>query len=433
MRPSQLRLAQREGERGQTLVLFVLGLTAFMALTALTIDGGLTLVNRREMQTTADAAALAAGDTLLEGDAVSTAVSAAQAISAANGFDEADPDVVVTVNIPPTSGPYSGVSGYSEVTIEKPIDSYFAGVLGVTSFDVSARAVVDTNPEEKPYSIIALNPSACRSMQFNGNVSVTIIDAGTLTNSECYPDAFYAEGQVSVVDESNDVVGGWVQSGTSGTISPRPYPVGHHADPMADVPEPTPIEAPVRACPTYGGPAGTKTLHPGVYNCTIDPPGAWALDFLPGDYYIKGGIVIDGSGGPVTFGSGLYYLEGRGLIVTGNSDVTGDGVTFFINKGETVLTGSGVFNLDAPSSGPYEGIVIFQARQLTSTVELTGNSVSDGWGTVYAAGAQIHVTGNATTSFQFIGDTFLTDGATNITIDFYGGRLAEVPFVRLVE
>ncbi len=420
-------------ESGQSLILFIFALAALLGFTALTIDVGLAWVARRDMQNTADAAALAGGDVLLEGGLVSEAKAAALQMAQNNGYDNADPDVTVTVNIPPASGPYAGDPDHVEVIVEHPVDAVMSRALGKTSWDMSARAVASMTPESKPYSIIALNPNACKTMQFSGDVSVTIIDAGTLTNSECFPDAFYAEGQVNVADDANDVVGGWVISGNSYNISPDPSRVGHYADPLADVPEPTPISAPVRTCPTYSGSPGTEILKPGVYNCTIDPPGAWGLKFLPGDYYIKGGIIIDGSGGPVTFGSGLYYLEGQGLLVTGSGDVSGNGVTFFIKEGKTVLTGSGVFDIDAPTSGPYEGIVIFQARDLTSTVELTGNSVSDGWGTVYAAGAQIHVTGNGTTSYQFIGDTFLTDGATNLTIDFFGGFLASVPSVRLVE
>ncbi len=240
------------------------------------------------------------------------------------------------------------------------------------------------------------------------------------------------EGTVFVEDNANDVVGGWVMSGGSYDVSPPPSRAGHYGDPLADVPAPTPIAGPIQACPVFKGNSGTVTLQPGVYDCTIDPPGGVSLNFQPGDYFITGGIVIDGSGS-TTFGSGLYFLQGKGLIVTGSGNVTGKGVTFYIDEGQVVLTGTGDVDLTAPTSGPYEGIVIFQNRQLTSTVELSGNAITDGWGTVYAAGAQIHVTGNGTTGYQFIGNTFLTDGTTNLTIDFFGGVLAAVPAVRLVE
>jgi hypothetical protein len=190
----------------------------------------------------------------------------------------------------------------------------------------------------------------------------------------------------------------------------------------------------VQACPTYGGgPAGIKILQPGVYDCTIEPPGQWGLQFEPGDYYITGGIVI-GGGSDVTFGPGLYFLQGEGLIITGHGVVTGDGVTFYIDEGQVTLTGTSGTQLTAPTSGTYEGIVIFQNRTLTSTVNMSGGAIADGWGAVYAAGAQIHLVGNTgSTLHQFISDTFLMDGNSNITIDFFSGFSVPVPVMSLVE
>ncbi|MCH8920935.1 MAG: hypothetical protein IIA23_09590, partial [Chloroflexi bacterium] len=285
-----------------------------------------------------------------------------------------------------------------------------------------------------PYSIITLSEMACQSMQFNGQVNLTITDAGTLTNSECPGNAFYTNGTVNVNTSANDVVGGWNMTGKSFDISLPPSRAGHYDDPLIGVPVPTPTSAPVQTCPTYGGgKAGTVTLQPGVYNCTIDPPGGWGLQFDPGDYYITGGIVVNGNG-DVTFGQGLYFLQGKGLIFTGNGVVTGDGVTLYIDEGEVTLTGTGDAQLTAPTSGPYEGVVIFQNRSLTTTVNMSGDAISDGWGAVYAAGAQIHLVGNTgSTLHQFISDTFLMDGNSSITIDYFSGFLVAVPVMSLVE
>ena len=46
-------------ERGQTLLIFVLALTVLLGFTAMAIDVGLFYEDRRHMQNTADAAALA--------------------------------------------------------------------------------------------------------------------------------------------------------------------------------------------------------------------------------------------------------------------------------------------------------------------------------------------------------------------------------------
>jgi hypothetical protein len=348
-----------------------------------------------------------------------------------NGYDDSVADVSVTVNIPPLSGDHIGDPDYVEVVIQDDVDTHLARAVGKDKWHVRARAVAGINRAPKPYAIIALNDTACQSMHIEGNSTLTINDAGTFTNSECLPDAFYAEGSLIVNDEDNHVVGGWEIVGQA-QIDPPPSRAGHYDDPLADVPVPTPTAGPPRACPTFVGGPGVVTLQPGVYDCTIDPAGQWGLIFEPGDYHITGGIIADG-GGDITFGAGMYFLQGEGLIITGNGFVEGIGVTFYIDEGQALLTGTSGTNLVPPDSGDYEGILIFQNRSLTSTVQLSGNFVGSLEGIAYARSAEIRVVGNATTSFQFISDSFNLAGNSEITIDYKGSMLLGVPAVRLVE
>ena len=57
----------RAGERGQILVLFLLSITALFAAAGLAFDVGRFYVERRFLQNAADAAALAAANTLISG------------------------------------------------------------------------------------------------------------------------------------------------------------------------------------------------------------------------------------------------------------------------------------------------------------------------------------------------------------------------------
>ena len=424
---------KRRNEAGQTLIMFALGLAVLLGMAALTIDVGLAYVARRDMQNAADAAALAGADVLLEGQSFALAASAARDLALQNGYDNAAADVTVTISIPPTSGPHSGDWDFVEVLIQRPIDAVMARAVGKNEFNIAARAVAGIDRTPKPYSIITLSETDCQTMQFGGQVTLTIADAGTLTNSECAADAFSTNGTINVATSANHVVGGWNMIGGSGDVSLPPSRAGHFDDPLIGVPVPTAASGPVQDCPTYHGAPGTIILQPGVYNCTIDPQGQWGLQFEPGDYYITGGIVING-GGNISFGSGLYFLQGQGLKITGNGDVTGDGVTFYIDEGQVTLTGTSTTELTAPTSGTYEGIVIFQNRTLTTTVNMSGDAIADGWGAVYAAGAQIHLVGNTgSTLHQFISDTFLMDGNSTITIDYFNGFSTIVPVMRLVE
>ena len=109
-----------------------------------------------------------------------------------------------------------------------------------------------------------------------------------------------------------------------------------------------------------------QTVNPGVYS-SIKVSGNGSLILNPGTYIIVGG----------------------GLSVTGNGSIAGSGV-FIYNTGSEgtyggiAITGNGEFNLTAPPTGPYAGILIFQARDNTRAMSLSGNALTGITGTIYA-------------------------------------------------
>src|SRR4026207_1681823 len=86
---------RREGERGQVLVLFAGGLLALLVIAALAFDVGMMLVERRDEQGAADAAALAGARYVLTDQAA--AQTAAFDIAAMNGYSNSDPNEIVNV------------------------------------------------------------------------------------------------------------------------------------------------------------------------------------------------------------------------------------------------------------------------------------------------------------------------------------------------
>ncbi len=103
-------------ERGQILVLFAGGLIALLLIAALAFDVGMMLVERRDEQNAADAAALAGARYVLTDQAA--AETAARDIAQMNGFVDADPNEVVNVYIPPIHGRYVNLPGFIEVQIQ---------------------------------------------------------------------------------------------------------------------------------------------------------------------------------------------------------------------------------------------------------------------------------------------------------------------------
>jgi hypothetical protein len=76
----------------------------------------------------------------------------------------------------------------------------------------------------------------------------------------------------------------------------------------------------------------------------------------------------------------------------GGSSMTGTGVTFYVT-GNFKLAGSGTLNLSAPTSGTYDGILYFQARNDTNSASFTGGSGSTVGGIFYAPAAEFDYTG----------------------------------------
>src|SRR5689334_18008896 len=94
---------------GTVVIVVLLALIVMLSVAALSLDGGLMMDKRREIQATADTAALAAASELYVNwftshglDTVdNSAVNTAQAVATSNGFQNGVNGCVVTVNIPP--------------------------------------------------------------------------------------------------------------------------------------------------------------------------------------------------------------------------------------------------------------------------------------------------------------------------------------------
>ncbi len=148
-RPSIQLDPKHSGERGQVLVLFAGGVLALLVVAALAFDVGMLLVERRDEQNAADAAALAGARYVLtsatyngvcpdSGLTGNQAVDAACAIVRKNGFDHAtDGNETVHVYIPAQHGRYARLPNFIEVSIASSRPSIFGGVIGKANWPVS--------------------------------------------------------------------------------------------------------------------------------------------------------------------------------------------------------------------------------------------------------------------------------------------------------
>ena len=128
-----------ERGRGQALAVFALSLTAVLLAAALAFDVGSVLLERRDEQNAADAAAMSGARYVLDDQSMARTV--ARDLATANGFTHGVDWQSVEVNIPPTTGPWKGFRNSVEVIIANNRPSIFAGVAGILDWQVSARAV----------------------------------------------------------------------------------------------------------------------------------------------------------------------------------------------------------------------------------------------------------------------------------------------------
>lgn len=130
MRDVRVTARRRAAEDGQTLVVFVLFLVVCLSFMAVVIDSGMYFFERREMQGSADAAALAAVRELPDNPAEANA-EAGRYVNTHNG----DNDGAIRVfNL-------SDNNRRVEIRVGKPGTTNFGALLGVDSPEISARAV----------------------------------------------------------------------------------------------------------------------------------------------------------------------------------------------------------------------------------------------------------------------------------------------------
>jgi hypothetical protein len=127
----------------------------------------------------------------------------------------------------------------------------------------------------------------------------------------------------------------------------------------------------------------------------------------------------------LTLSGGTYIIEGGGLTVSGNAGITGSGV-FIYNAGSNypnsggsfggiTLSGNGTFNLTALSTGTYAGLLIYQSRQNTRALSLSGNAMAGMTGTIYAANALLSMSGNAALQSPLVVGTLNLSGNVALT------------------
>jgi hypothetical protein len=451
------RALRRSDDRGQILVLFAGGLVTLLIIAALAFDVGMVLLERRDQQNAADAAALAGARFVLSSHA--DAEAAARDIAGENGFDDTDPNQVVRVYIPAVHGRYAGLPDFIEVQIESTRPSLFGGVIGKAVWPVGAFAVA-TNKQNLafPFSMLALDPTACWSIKVSGQGD--LVSAGSIQSNsngdECTTGGANGFARVGGADiqVGADVycrsVGGILDQG-SGDFgdcikAPNSFAL---PDPLRNLPAPAmpdppsllgkvehALDAP-RGCPTSSQPATVTSpalcdlggngaaysgkawvLYPGLYPGGISITNDAVAYMMPGIYWIGGGGLNVQRGTIITVQTAPTTVAGAPTSAAGGVLIYNSRLTS--SPGGTISQNATYANVQLkPIQDPssiYRNIVIFQDRTLDITgYDVTLNGSSSGIhveGMVYVPSGDVRLNGNGGTLTvgQIIANTYMIDG-----------------------
>lgn len=398
---------KRNSERGQALLLIVLGIMGLIGLTGLAVDGSLAYTDRRQAQNAADSAALSAALAYIRG--ADTQAAALQA-STQNGYPN-DADHTVTVNRPPVSGPYSGNSEYIQVVITSRVPARFGTVVGLEQLNNRVEAVSHAKPVSQDNmifgnAIVALKPDGRGAMRSHGNNDLRVYGGGLFVNSndDC---AFDQMGNSTIYAPNSgmNVVGNVCLRGSIDPasvinigVAPVPYP---------------PISLPPTPLCTEDAIKDGNTLSPGNYvsNHSFPPSG------------------VD------TLNPGIYCVDAT-FMMNAHDRLVGHDVVIYMVDGNIHWNGLAEIELSAPTTGPFAGLLIYMPMSNSEGIILNGNMESSLVGTILAPASDIQLNGTMTSSMyhtQVIGYTVDLIGTADIIVNYNAEDQYEAPVPPAVE
>lgn len=379
-------------ERGMAMMMTVLAMSVLLGFMGLAVDVGTLFHVKRELQTAADAAAVAGTLEYLYTSDTSKAISYADNASAANGFTNGSNGVVVSASDPPSDGPNAGNSSFFEAVVSEPAPTYFMSLFGFSSVTISARAVagVPTNN----LACMWIMGAGDETLDLQGSYDIQAAGCGIYVNSPSAT-AFIDTGNGGIVNARFlDVVGN--------------SPPAHQTTPTA-----TTVQAAPRTDP-WGNFSGANPST----GCTTSSSATTVTGTVTGPgtnnvMCFTNAVTLSGA----TLGPGTYLFE-SGVTLSGTVNVSGGTIDVY---GGTFNQGNGLLNISAPTTGPYNGIAIMQPSTNTNQLQVqfgSSNQTLDGY--IYAPGAQVYLQdhGGGVTATGIVAESFF-DKSSTIRIPSY--------------
>lgn len=316
-------------EAGVILPMVALMFPVLLLVAALGVDFGFWMMAKRNLQTSADAAALAAVYEYSKGEqdvADLSAVALREAQS--NGYTAGVGSSLTMAVLSP---------GRIRVDAEQPTRRFLSAILPGSAANMSVAAIAQQQTTTPP-CVLALDDSSEAALLTKSNAQINM-GCGVHSNSS---------HSLGLVTDSNSQInaaeicvnGGYLQKSNSSTSVPVEEGCPKLGDPYAGIAQPT-----VGAC--------------SYTNMEVQVPVNTIVTLDPGVYC--GGLEVKSNSG-VKFNPGTYIFKDGDLVLDSNVVAEGAGVTFYFTGALSQLEFKSNVNvtLSAPDSGPLAGVLFFQ-------------------------------------------------------------------------
>lgn len=396
----------RSSVPAQALILFALFLFVIVGFLALSVDGGFILAERRQVQSAADAGALAAAKAMVDNRA-GIAAASAQSYAQAN----AGAGATVQVLSPPASGNFAGNAQYVQVIVNLDVRRFFVGAIYPGPWRVSASATAGIQPQPADYALVTLNRNSTPGIYLNGNTGIAITggQASAMSNTNIHSNGVPSFTTPGTIEAGSTIAVGGGTWNPPNRIRPNQPQID---DPLAAMA----VTKPAKGLPrTFAADCPGRVCQPG--------------------WYLNQNVTLSGT---YTFSPGVYYFQNThvGLQNT-NARLQGTGVLLYFDSsssfdpknGEVHLTGSAT-----PQGAVPAGMVFWYDS--CATLDMQGNADLYFNGIFYAPCALVQMRGtpgHESINGQLIVNRLEVRGTADLGIVYNGWVDFERPRVFLVE
>jgi Flp pilus assembly protein TadG len=388
-----------------------IALPVVIGAVGLGVEGSSWLTTQRNLQNAADAAAVAAAT-----NGGANYADEARAVAALYGFTDGVGNVVVTAsNTAPC--PTGGNTCYS-VTVAEATPLFLAQVIGFTGTTLpdgshvagmAATAVAERTQVPRPYCILALATSGAEGIRTNGNPKADLARCNIMSNTSATCNGHDLNADIGDAHGINNGCG--VIENSYMPVIPDPFSglaSAIPADPCSAYPQ-GPAKSGDPALPSSNVWSGTQNFSGTRTVC--------------GDLQLSADVTVNALGNAlVVIRNGRLDTNGHTLKTAAGTGLT---VVFAGSNGAYVHapTGGGRLDIAAPTTGPWKGVAIYQAPNLTTGVNISAAGNSPAWditGLVYLPHATVTFSGavnkasNGLSCFGLVVDNITINGTGSI-------------------